>query len=166
MQEANPAILSIPSFSSKLDPSFDMDVHKYYAEQSSYPSIAMTDPTQVQSPPYLPNDQEEMPYEKSFLCTVPKCGRAFRTKNSLRKHLETHTEEERAMILSNHYDGDSAEKRKKAGEAEYESYLCRFEDATNRIIRNRYGRGEGDRKGLQLHQKNIHMHNKPYSCPE
>lgn len=44
MQEANPAILSIPSFSSKLDPSFDMDVHKYYAEQSSYPSIAMTDP--------------------------------------------------------------------------------------------------------------------------
>lgn len=31
------------------------------------------------------------------------------------------------MILSNHYDGDSAEKRKKAGEAEYESYLCRFE---------------------------------------
>lgn len=127
MQEANPAILSIPSFSSKLDPSFDMDVHKYYAEQSSYPSIAMTDPTQVQSPSYLPNDQEEMPYEKSFLCTVPKCGRAFRTKNSLRKHLETHTEEERAMILSNHYDGDSAEKRKKAGEAEYESYLCRFE---------------------------------------
>lgn len=133
VQEANDHIVSIVLLISSLDPSFDMDVHKYYMEQSSYPSIALTDPAQMPSSSYLspvPNDRDEMPYEKSFVCTVPKCGKMYRSKNSWRKHLETHTEEERAMILPSHYDGDSGEKRKKVGDAEFESYLCKFEGCT------------------------------------
>lgn len=140
VQEANPAVISILSINYSIDPSFDMDMHKYYSEQPSYPSIALTDPAQMQ-PSFLSNDHDEMPYEKLYMCTVPKCGKACRSKSSWRKHLETHTEEERAMILPSHFDGDSTEKRKKAGEAEYESYLCKFEGCNKPFHTKQVGEG-------------------------
>ena len=66
------------------------------------------------------------------MCMVPNCGKVYRSKSSYRKHMDTHTEEEKTLVT-----GRSDGRRKKAGDIECESYICKY-NGCNKVFHTKH----------------------------
>ena len=124
----------------------ELDTTKYYPDQSliqssflhpisiteSSVTLPMTQPSYIQ-PTSTPNLTSDLPFEKSFVCLVPNCGKVYRSKNSFRKHMDSHTDEEKALLTVK-TDG-----RKKRTDMECESYICKY-NGCNKVFQTKHVR--------------------------
>ncbi len=123
----------------------ELDASKYYSDQNLIQSSFLHPISITESSVTLPMTQQsyiqptstqdltsDLPYEKSFVCLVPSCGKVYRSKSSFRKHMDTHTDEEKALIT-----GKTDGRRKKRVDMECESFICKY-NGCNKIFQTKH----------------------------